>query len=261
MRMRVRDLERMAGNGRWRSRDWVTWTVGRISGRKAEPSSQGHGRHRRCGWRRSRGRLPLPAPLRGSRRGVVHLGCRPLFPFLRDPLERRIPSILNGVVGPAVQQLGDLGPPGPQSSGRFDDHLVLLLHPLSAVDVRIEVIVPALPALLPQSSLELLGDERPLLLPVLMDQLCHLRVLLGSPRTLDQSGLEDLLPSMEALDVGAIGEDFGDLLPVLGRVGVHGDPEGLILPDGPLPRRGAALDAARRRRRRRRRQRRGRRGS
>ena len=49
---------------------------------------------------------------------------------------------------------------------RVDNELVLVLGPLRLLYCRVEVVVPALPALLPKSALELLRDEAPFLLSV-----------------------------------------------------------------------------------------------
>ena len=73
-----------------------------------------------------------------------------------------------------------------------DDLLVLLLGPAPLAYVRAEVVVPPLAALLPEPSPELTGDEGPLLLPVLPDELDDPGVLLGGPGSLDEAGPEDL---------------------------------------------------------------------
>ena len=57
--------------------------------------------------------------------------------------------------------------------GLVDDP-VLLLGPGALLHLGVQVVVPALPALLADAALEVLGDHRPALRPVLMDQVDHL---------------------------------------------------------------------------------------
>lgn len=57
---------------------------------------------------------------------------------------------------------------------RLVDDAVLLLGPRCLLHLRVEVVVPALAALLADAALEVLGDHRPALGTVLLDQLDHL---------------------------------------------------------------------------------------
>ena len=61
--------------------------------------------------------------------------------------KRRIPPVLDGVVGAARQELGDLGPAVAETVVCVDDDLVLGLSPWVLVDARAEVVAPALAAL------------------------------------------------------------------------------------------------------------------
>ena len=55
------------------------------------------------------------------------------------------------------------------SVGQEEDPL-FVGHPLHFEDARVEVVVPALPALLAEAALDELGDEGPPLGPILFDQ-------------------------------------------------------------------------------------------
>mmetsp|Transcript_30756 Transcript_30756/g.89800 ORF Transcript_30756/g.89800 Transcript_30756/m.89800 type:complete len:274 (+) Transcript_30756:815-1636(+) len=192
-----------------------------------------------------RGGLPrsLPSDSRGvgticvrSRLGHLLLIGRPLNLPLDHPPQHAVPPILDAVVRPSpAHHPGNLGPLAPQVLVRLDDGIVLLPRPRPLINARIEVVVPSLPALLAQSTrTELFGQEAPTLHPVLLDQRNEAIVLGGRPRTLDQTRPEDLLPPVEALDVGPVGEGAGDGLPVL--PGVQGDraAEDGVLGCGPL---------------------------
>jgi hypothetical protein len=57
----------------------------------------------------------------------------------------------------------------------------LFLGPGCLLNLRVEMVVPALPALLPNATLEVLGNEGPTLRPILLHQVHHLLVLLFGP--------------------------------------------------------------------------------
>ena len=57
------------------------------------------------------------------------------------------------------------------------DDLVLLFRPLVLADAGVEVVVPALAALLADPARQVLGDEAPILGPVAFDQRKHELVL------------------------------------------------------------------------------------
>ena len=130
--------------------------------------------------------------------GLVHLA-----------LERGVPVILDGVVGAPDERLGNLRPPVAELVVGDDELAVLLARPLLALDLGVEVVVPSLAALLSDAAGKLLRDFGPLLRAKLADELDDLVVLLLGPRALDELGVEDLLPAVEALDVRALLEILG----------------------------------------------------
>lgn len=72
---------------------------------------------------------------------------------------------------PPRQHLGNLGPAVAQHLVGLPDDTVLLLGPAGLLHLGIEVVVPALTALLPQPALQVLGNQRPLLRAILLNQL------------------------------------------------------------------------------------------
>lgn len=55
----------------------------------------------------------------------------------------------------------------------LDNYLVLLVSPLLFDDIRIQVVVPTLPALLSQpAALQIFGNKIPFFGPVGVDQVC-----------------------------------------------------------------------------------------
>ena len=94
--------------------------------------------------------------------------------------------VLDGVVGAPGQHLGHLGPLAAVRSVRQEQDPLLVQHPLHLQDVRVQVVVPALAALLPQPPLHELRDEGPPLRTVLLHQLADQVVLLLRPGFLAQ---------------------------------------------------------------------------
>lgn len=76
---------------------------------------------------------------------------------------------------PSREQLGNLSPAVTQQAVRLVDDEVLLRRPRRLLHIGIEVVVPALSTLLPQSALQVLGYHRPLLVAVEIDELYDLR--------------------------------------------------------------------------------------
>lgn len=90
-----------------------------------------------------------------------HPGPRPPAPGLRPPAGS----------SPPWQHLGNLGPAVAEHLVGLTDDAVLLLSPAGLLHLGVEVVVPALTALLPQPALQVLGNQCPLLRAVLLDQL------------------------------------------------------------------------------------------
>ena len=91
--------------------------------------------------------------------------------------------VLDGVVSPAWDQLGDLGPLVPPLLVRVVDDPVLLVSPGRLLDLRIEMIVPSLPTLLPDPPLQMLRYQSPSLRPVLSYKFYNFFILLFGPRS------------------------------------------------------------------------------
>ena len=101
------------------------------------------------------------------------------------PFHGRVPVVFDGVVRPARDQLCNLCPLVSPLLVRIVDHPIFLVRPRRLLDVRVQVVVPPLSALLPNPPLQLLCNQSPTLRPVLPHQLYHLLVLLFGPRAFD----------------------------------------------------------------------------
>jgi hypothetical protein len=87
---------------------------------------------------------------------------------------------------------------------RIREGAVFLLCPFTFVDVWIQVIVPTLPALFPQPSLELPRNKGPFLIAVLLNEPDNRRIFLWRPRTFYEARFQDFLPSVQALNVSSV---------------------------------------------------------
>lgn len=118
------------------------------------------------------------------------------------------------VVRPTVQELRDFTPFVAVDLVQPNDLLVFLGGPFVLLDVGVQVVVPALAALLSDAPWECLRDVRPVLGSELFNIFREFLVFLGCPGTFDHGGIEDFLPAMQALDIGSVVEVRCNLLPV-----------------------------------------------
>ena len=82
------------------------------------------------------------------------------------------------------------------------------------------MIIPPFPTLFPKSPLEFPRNETPLLLSILFNEFDYFGIFFGGPWSFDETGFENFLPSVEALDVCSVGEDYGYFFPVSSVIGV-----------------------------------------
>lgn len=192
--------------------------------------------------------LPL-LPVHGSVRVHVFLPIRHCLALAsgrgwssqNESLKGRVPPVLNGIVRSSGKTLGNFCPLVAQFVMSLDNGGIFLVRPFGLVDMRIQMIVPTFPTLLAETSRELACNERPLLLSVNLDQSCDRSVFFWCPGTLDETGLEHLLPPMETLDVAATRKVRGNLFPILARVFRNGMAKLLVLFFGPFLRGHTAL--------------------
>ena len=132
----------------------------------------------------------------------------------------------------------------------------LFVAPRALLDARVELVMPALAALLSKSTGEVLGDGRPLRRPgrIIKSDFCHERanllIFLRCPRAFVDLRIQNFAPAMQALYRSLVREDIGDGLPVATTALGNLVAEQLVLclaPSGPLSRpaytRGGAIGA------------------
>lgn len=83
----------------------------------------------------------------------------------------RLVGHLLEVYVPAGQEFGDVGPAVSQQSVDLTDDTVLLQRPAALLHRRVQVVVPALAALLPVTTVQVFGNKRPALHTVLLNQI------------------------------------------------------------------------------------------
>ena len=77
--------------------------------------------------------------------------------------------VLDSVVRAAIEHLRDVSPPVVKQPVHQEENPLLFTGPATLLDLRVQMIVPALTALLADSSRQVLGDRCPLLRPVLLN--------------------------------------------------------------------------------------------
>ena len=97
--------------------------------------------------------------------------------------------ILNRIISAAFNYLGDIGPFVVHDAMHEKQDPFLLLVPVDFLNARVQVVVPTFAALLPHSTVEVLGDERPLLGTVCHDKLQDVPVFFSCPCALHVEGL------------------------------------------------------------------------
>ena len=156
-------------------------------------------RSRRCPLR-------LPAPLQNGALSVRNT--------LKLPLQRAVPPVLNAVVSPAGEKVRNLRPLVPPQLLVLDQDVVLLLGPRLVKQVGVKRVHPPLTALLTKAPGQVRRKKRPVLRTVRAHPLDDERVLLLSPRPLDQLGVQNLVPSVRDLLRRLPGKVPRNLVPV-----------------------------------------------
>jgi len=136
-------------------------------------------------------------------------------------LHARVPMVLNGVVSATLKHLGNLSPLVPVVSVHEVEDPLFLLAPADLFDLRVQMIVPPLSALLANPTWEIFSYQGPFLRAVLVNQMKNHPVFLLSPRTLDEAWIQHFLPTMKALDVSTAWQLLGDFLPVFASMLPH----------------------------------------
>ena len=122
--------------------------------------------------------------------------------------------ILNSVVSATLKDFRDLGPLVAIVTMHQVQDPFFFFAPSNLLDLRVEVIMPTLTALLANASREMLCNQSPLLRPILVNQVKNHTVLILSPRAFDKAWIENLLPSVKTLDISSAGKLFSNFLPI-----------------------------------------------
>jgi hypothetical protein len=97
------------------------------------------------------------------------------------PLHGAIPMVLNGVVSPAFEDLGDLSPLVLELSMHHEKDPLLFFAPSAFLDLGVQMVVPSLSALLANPLRQILRNHRPFLGSYSLDQLNENYIFLGGP--------------------------------------------------------------------------------
>lgn len=95
--------------------------------------------------------------------------------------QRRVPVVLDGVVAAADQDICDFCPPIMNGLLKYVQNPIFLDAPGAFLEQRVQLVVPALSALLARAFGHFLGDQLPLVRAELSDDFDHEIVLLIVP--------------------------------------------------------------------------------
>ncbi len=113
---------------------------------------------------------------------------------LSDPsLHAGVPMVLNRVVSATLENIGDVGPLVAQRCVCLEHPCILLRRPVPLADAWVQVVVPALSALLADSLRQILRDHRPFLSADPLHKLDQNHVLLGGPWSLASLASDSVL--------------------------------------------------------------------
>ena len=94
------------------------------------------------------------------------------------------------------------------------DGQIFLVGPFVFLDIRVQMIMPSLSALLANSSRQSLCNVTPIFCAKLFDIISKPIILLLAPWSLYHGWIQNFLPPVQALDVGPLIEKGGNSLPV-----------------------------------------------
>lgn len=132
-----------------------------------------------------------------------------------------VPMVFYCVISSAIQHLSHFSPLIADASVIEEQQPLLLGSPRNLLYFRIQVVVPPFTTLFPNTSRQVFSDLSPLLRAVSVDQVQDKSIFLISPGTFNKAGIQDLLPSMEALHVGSPVKWLCYPLPVSATVLLH----------------------------------------
>ena len=101
--------------------------------------------------------------------------------------------VFDGIICSSLQNLGNLGPFIVDNAVHKEQNPLFFLAPADFLDHGVQVIVPALTALLTDTVGEVLCNKSPLLWPVALNKLKYAPVFLCSPRPFDRIKFKFLL--------------------------------------------------------------------
>lgn len=149
--------------------------------------------------------------------------------LLHFAFERGVEMVLNVVVRSAVEKSRYFGPPVSEFLVQLENFLVFLFSPAVLFYVWVEMIVPALAALLSDATLNIVSDLAPILSAVDANLIDQPPIFLFSPGTLHHLWVKNFLPPVKALHVRAVLQALSNTFPILGAHLSYQFSEALVL--------------------------------
>lgn len=130
--------------------------------------------------------------------------------------------VLDCIVCTSFEDVSDVSPLVSLVSVKQVQDPFLLLGPVDVpLDHGVKMVMPSFPALLANTSWQMACYDSPFLWAINVDEMEQQTIFNISPRSLDQSRVEDLLPPMKALHISPSRQALCYSLPVLALVLFH----------------------------------------
>ena len=121
------------------------------------------------------------------------IGLESALHIWKFTLHARIPMVFDRIICSAFQNLRNLGPLIVNNSVHEEQNPLFFLAPADFLDHGVQVVVPALTALLSDTVGQVLGNQRPFLGPVALNELKYAPVFFCSPGSFDRIKFKFLL--------------------------------------------------------------------
>ena len=174
-------------------------------------------------FRRGQVEIQLILLLRHGLGGLSRLGI--LFHF---SFQSWIIPIFDVVVCTSRKEFGDFRPFISESLVQLNYWFIFFGSPLVLLYVGVQVVVPPFSALLSDSTRKCLGNLTPVLCSILSNIFREFLIFFNWPWSFNHWWIENLLPAMQTLHIGAILKKAGDSLPVF-RAKLHNEVRELLV--------------------------------
>lgn len=145
-----------------------------------------------------------------------------------------IPMILDRIISSTFQYHCNLGPFVALLSVRDEKDPLLFFAPDALLDLWVQMIMPSFSTLLANTARETVSNLSPFLRSFLLYKNEHKLIFFFAPGSFNQIRVQDLLPSVQTLDIGATRQCLCNFLPILASILLDSSCKHLVFGLGPM---------------------------